>query len=96
MSKTFMEMKDDTLRSQIDHILNAFRRNMYDSDVEATDAIIATVIAEIEQLIPEVTELDNPLQQSWKLGGTDENSYRHGYHHAVSTVKAILTELGSV
>jgi hypothetical protein len=63
---------------------------------EATDRIITTVIRELEGRLPEVTDLDSPLQQSWKLGGTDETSYKHGYHHAISEVKSILKEMGAL
>lgn len=59
------------------------------SDIEwARQAIVEAV----EGLIPKVSDLDSPLQQSWKLGGTDEESFRRGYLQAVTSIRQAIKE----
>jgi hypothetical protein len=90
-------LRDTILNDVLIHELEC-GSSLYDEPCDCiqqnvADRIITTVIRELEGRLPEVTDLDSPLQQSWKLGGTDETSYKHGYHHAISEVKSILKEL---
>lgn len=60
-------------------------------NTESIKQLVADYIQSIE--LPKLQDLDNPVQQSWKLGGVDEISYRHGYHHACSEIQAKLDEV---
>lgn len=65
----------------------------YSKEAEKLKAGTAAAIVEaVEGLIPKVSDLDSPLQQSWKLGGTDEESFRRGYLQAVTSIRQAIKE----
>lgn len=67
------------VEAQLVKLANAFSDFEVPSNHTEIVATLAQVTALIQTLVPEEDVLDSPIQQSWKLGGTDQVSFRHGF-----------------
>lgn len=92
-----MKKNNPAFKDEVDEILNNVLRIGWNGNPEKNFPDLSEARKALDQAyqkkflerLPK-EHIDSPLQQSYKLGGTDVPSYKRGYRQALEDVKAAI------